>query len=123
MQAEIAELTQKNAGYTSALCYDKQEPRGNNNGYPETEKIILIAKLFQVSLDELLIVGINELQFAVWISRNWQTMYLLDSIKMRWDDVIYMVMTGVCVFVMVFCAGVYWSYAVLLRGDSLQGGA
>lgn len=90
----------------------------NNNGYPETEKIILIAKLFQVSLDELLIVGINELQFAVWISRNWQTMYLLDSIKMRWDDVIYMVMTGVCVFVMVFCAGVYWSYAVLLSNYS-----
>ena len=118
MQAEIAELPQKNAGDTKALCYDKQEPRGNSNGYPETEKIILIAKLFQVSLDELLIVGINELQFAVWISRNWQTMYLLDSIKMRWDDVIYMVMTGVCVFVMVFCAGVYWSYAVLLSNYS-----
>ena len=26
----------------------------NNNGYPETEKIILLAKLFQVSLDDLL---------------------------------------------------------------------
>lgn len=66
----------------------------------------------------LLIVGINELQFAVWISRNWQTMYLLDSVKMRWDDMLYMVMTGVCVFVMVFCAGVYWSYAVLLSNCS-----
>lgn len=66
----------------------------------------------------LLIVGINELQFAVWISRNWQTMYLLDSVKMRWDDVLYMVMAGVCVFVMVFCAGVYWSYAVLLSNCS-----
>lgn len=314
MQAEIAELTQKNAGYTSALCYDKQEPQGkiiigekgeetemtfgeklyqmrkahglsqealaeklntsrqavsrweNNNGYPETEKIILIAKLFQVSLDELLmderelcqesgstdgnagnsreyegkngngyyvnreaangfllyykkkflligaasgliagcnsvsvsstepgfyelavepvlttlsvlvmfsivfyiilkqnpyrnfrrkelifsdevrselqqefskmkkallsgivvcllIVGINELQFACWISGNWETMYLLDSVNVGWDNVLYMVMVGVCVFVMVFCAGIYWSYAVLLRGDSLQGGA
>ena len=52
------------------------------------------------------------------LSRNWQTMYLLDSVKMGWDDVLYMVMTGVCVFVMVFCAGVYWSYAVLLSNCS-----
>lgn len=37
---------------TSRQAVSKWE---NNNGYPETEKIILISKLFQVKLDDLLI--------------------------------------------------------------------
>ena len=37
---------------TSRQAISKWE---NNNGYPETEKIILIGKLFQVNLDDLLI--------------------------------------------------------------------
>ena len=37
---------------TSRQAISKWE---NNNGYPETEKIILISKLFQVNLDDLLI--------------------------------------------------------------------
>ncbi|MDE6601131.1 MAG: helix-turn-helix domain-containing protein [Lachnospiraceae bacterium] len=37
---------------TSRQAVSKWE---NNNGYPETEKIILIGKIFQVSLDDLLI--------------------------------------------------------------------
>lgn len=37
---------------TSRQAVSKWE---NNNGYPETEKIILISKLFQITLDDLLI--------------------------------------------------------------------
>ena len=38
--------------HTSRQAVSKWE---NDNGYPETEKIILISKLFQISLDDLLI--------------------------------------------------------------------
>lgn len=65
----------------------------------------------------LLAVGMSELDFSVWLGRNWETMYLADSVGNLRDDVLYMVLVGVCVFVMVFCAGVYWSYAVLLRNQ------
>lgn len=310
MQPEIAELTGKNAGYDSSLCYDGEEPaKGNrkgeenkvtfgeklyqmrkahglsqealaeklntsrqavskwenNNGYPETEKIILIAKLFQVSLDELLmeerelgmepgcadenrenshagrsegpngyyvnreaangfllyykkkflwiaaacgfiigcnsqtyssiepgfyelavepvlttlsvlalfsivfyiilkqnpyrnfrkkelvfsgevrrelqeefskmkkvllagiavcllLIAIDELYFDYWLNLNWDTMYLMNEAGNLWSILSYMIFVGVCVFVIVFCAGVYWSYAVLLRGDFLRSG-
>ena len=37
---------------TSRQAVSKWE---NNNGYPETEKIILISKIFQITLDDLLI--------------------------------------------------------------------
>lgn len=37
---------------TSRQAVSKWE---NNNGYPETEKIILISKIFQVKLDDLLL--------------------------------------------------------------------
>lgn len=46
--------------HTSRQAVSKWE---NNNGYPETEKIILISKIFQVSLDELLIDD-NEIGYA-----------------------------------------------------------
>ena len=36
---------------TSRQAVSKWE---NNNGYPETEKIILISQIFQITLDELL---------------------------------------------------------------------
>lgn len=45
-QEELAEKL-----HTSRQAISKWE---NDNGYPETEKIILIAKLFSVSLDDLL---------------------------------------------------------------------
>ncbi len=38
--------------YTSRQAVSKWE---NNNGYPETEKIILIGKIFRVKLDDLLL--------------------------------------------------------------------
>lgn len=65
----------------------------------------------------ILFVGMSELHFNLWLGRNWETMYLADSVGNLRDDVLYMVLVGVCVFVMVFCAGVYWSYAVLLRNQ------
>ena len=37
--------------HTSRQAISKWE---NNNGYPETEKIILISKIFQITLDDLL---------------------------------------------------------------------
>lgn len=45
-QEELAEKLN-----TSRQAISKWE---NNNGYPETEKIILVSKLFQVKLDDLL---------------------------------------------------------------------
>ena len=40
--------------HTSRQAISKWE---NDNGYPETEKIILISRLFQISLDDLLMEG------------------------------------------------------------------
>lgn len=70
----------------------------------------------------LLVVGMSELYFSVWLRRNWESMYLLDSVGNIRDDVLSMILVGVCVFVMVFCAGVYWSYAALLRNQDEQTG-
>lgn len=60
-------------------------------------------------------VGISELYFACDLSITWETMYLLSEAEMLWETVFYMILVGICSFVMIFCAGVYWSYAVLLR--------
>ena len=66
----------------------------------------------------LAVVGINEMYFNYFLSINWETMYLMSEAEMRRGDVFYMILVGVCAFVTVFCAGVYWSYAVLLRNQS-----
>ena len=66
----------------------------------------------------LAVVGINEMYFNYFLSINWETMYLMSEDEMRHGNVIYMILVGVCAFVTVFCAGVYWSYAVLLRNQS-----
>ncbi|MDE7176472.1 MAG: helix-turn-helix domain-containing protein [Lachnospiraceae bacterium] len=66
----------------------------------------------------LAVVGINEMYFNYFLSINWKTMYLMSEAEMRQGDVFYMILVGVCAFVAVFCAGVYWSYAVLLRNQS-----
>ena len=47
----ISQETPAEKLHTSRQAISKWE---NNNGYPETEKIVLIAKLFSVSLDDLL---------------------------------------------------------------------
>ena len=65
----------------------------------------------------LAVVGINEMYFNYFLSINWETMYLMSEAEMRQGDVFYMILVGVCAFVTVFCAGVYWSYAVLLRNQ------
>lgn len=65
----------------------------------------------------LAVVGINEMYFNYFLSINWKTMYLMSEAEMRHGDVLYMILVGVCAFVAVFCAGVYWSYAVLLRNQ------
>ena len=66
----------------------------------------------------LAVVGINEMYFNYFLSINWETMYLMSEDEMRHGNVFYMILVGVCGFVTVFCAGVYWSYAVLLRNQS-----
>lgn len=66
----------------------------------------------------LAVVGINEMYFNYFLSINWETMYLMSEDEMQRGNVFYMILVGVCVFVAVFCAGVYWSYAVLLRNQS-----
>lgn len=65
----------------------------------------------------LAVVGINEMYFNYFISINWETMYLMSEAEMRCGNVFYMILVGVCAFVTVFCAGVYWSYVVLLRNQ------
>lgn len=40
--------------------------------------------------------------------------------EVRRGNVFYMILVGVCGFVMIFCAGVYWSYATLLRNQSAK---
>ena len=66
----------------------------------------------------LAVVGINEMYFSYFLSINREKMYLMSEAKMQYGDVFYMILVGICGFVMIFCAGVYWSYAVLLRNQS-----
>lgn len=70
----------------------------------------------------LLLIAIDELYFDYWLNLNWDTMYLMNEVGNLWNILPYMIFVGVCIFVIVFCAGVYWSYAVLLRGDCLRNG-
>lgn len=65
----------------------------------------------------LLLIAIDELYFDYWLNLNWDTMYLMNEAGNLWSILSYMIFVGICVFVIVFCAGVYWSYAVLLRRD------
>lgn len=60
-------------------------------------------------------VGVSEIYFAHDFGAAWDKMYLLSEAEILRDDVFDMIFVGVCGFVMIFCAGVYWSYAVLLR--------
>lgn len=67
-------------------------------------------------------VGIYEMYFAQSIGKIWKTMYLLSEAEMIRGDLFYMIFVGVCSFVMIFCAGVYWSYVFLLRNQSGKNG-
>lgn len=60
-------------------------------------------------------VGINEMYSARDLSITAEALQLLSEAQILRDNVIYMMLAGVCVFVIVFCSGVYWSYSVLLR--------
>lgn len=62
--------------------------------------------------------GISEMYFDWKFSFKWDTMYLLNDAEILWENVFYMILVGVCGFVAVFCAGIYWSYATLLRSQS-----
>lgn len=63
-------------------------------------------------------VGISELHFNYFLNVNWEKMYLMRETEMQRGNIFSMILVGVCGFVMIFCAGVYWSYAVLLRGQT-----
>ena len=64
----------------------------------------------------LLMIGAGEADFSfdpeIW-------MQVSDAEVIR-DTVLYMVLAGICSFGIIFCTGIYWSYAVLLRGNDLQ---
>lgn len=66
-------------------------------------------------------VGINEMYFANFLDLNWEKMYLMSEAEMWHSNAVYMILVGVCGFVMIFCAGVYWSYTTLLRNPSEKG--
>ena len=53
---------------------------------------------------------------------NWETLYLMSDAELIRQTIVDMILVGVCCFGIVFCTGVYWSYAVLLRNDTGQGG-
>lgn len=61
--------------------------------------------------------GINEMYFARDLSATAEAMRLVSEAQILRDNVLYMIFVGVCAFVMVFCAGVHWSYSVLLRNQ------
>lgn len=69
----------------------------------------------------LAVVGINEMYFNYFLSINGEKMYLMSDTELQRGNVFYMILVGVCGFVAVFCAGVYWSYAVLLRNQPERG--
>ncbi len=60
-------------------------------------------------------VGIYEMYSASDLSITAETLQLLSEAQILRDNFLYMMLVGVCAFVTVFCAGVYWSYSVLLR--------
>ena len=65
----------------------------------------------------LLIIGAGAANFEV-DPEFW--MQISDAEMIR-STVFYMILTGICSFVIIFCTGVYWSYAVLLRSGNLSG--
>ena len=70
----------------------------------------------------LAVVGISEMYFSSSLNETWKTMYLLSDAELLRGAVFYMIMVGVCGFVTVFSAGVYWSYVTLLRNQSEKRG-
>ncbi len=60
-------------------------------------------------------VGVNEMYSARDLSITAEALQLISEAQILRDNVIYMLLAGVCVFVIVLCAGVYWSYSALLR--------
>lgn len=61
-------------------------------------------------------VGINEAYFSIHTS--WESLFLLSDAEILCSSLFDMILVGICSFVMIFCAGVYWSYNVLLRNQS-----
>ena len=51
---------------------------------------------------------------------DWETLYLMSDAELIRQNISYMILVGVCCFGIVFCTGVYWSYAVLLRNNVVQ---
>lgn len=60
-------------------------------------------------------VGIHEMYFSRDLGITAEALQLLSETQILRDNLIYMVFVGGCAFVTIFCAGVYWSYSVLLR--------
>lgn len=61
--------------------------------------------------------GINEMYFARDLGITAETLRFLSEAQILRNNVLYMIFVGTCAFVMVFCAGVYWSYSVLFRNQ------
>ncbi len=51
---------------------------------------------------------------------NWETLYLMSDAELIHQTIVDMILVGVCCFGIIFCTGVYWSYAVLLRNNVVE---
>ncbi len=66
----------------------------------------------------LVIFGISE--GVAGNSIDWETLYLMSDAELMRRNIADMILVGVCCFGIIFCTGVYWSYAVLLRNNVVQ---
>ena len=78
-------------------------------------------------MKKVLIIGIGICLVIFGISEgvggngiNWETLYLMSDAELIRQNISYMILVGVCCFGIIFCTGVYWSYAVLLRNNVVQ---
>lgn len=97
------------------LIFSEEVRKELQNEFFKIRKVLLAGIIICLT-----IVGVNEMYFAGFLSSNWEKMYLMSEEEVRRGNVFYMILVGVCGFVMIFCAGVYWSYATLLRNQSAK---
>lgn len=95
------------------LVFAKDVREELQNEFLKIKKVLLAGIIICLA-----IVGINEMYFANFLRLSWEEMYLMSEAEVRHGNAFYMILVGICGFVMIFCAGVYWSYATLLRNQS-----
>lgn len=94
------------------LVFSEDVKRELQDEFKKMKKVLLTGIIVCLA-----VVGINEMYFNYFLSINGEKMYLMSDAELLRGNAFYMILVGVCGFAAIFCAGMYWSYAVLLRNQ------